>query len=293
MQQIRFPSAPNHCAALAACRKEGGVVLKSVRKYLQAKVQEAQDLSGNGLKQRYWEIDFLRGIALLMMVIFHVVFDLWYFDIFPVSTSDGFWRYFGYATTSLFLLIVGVSFTISYARVARSLSRWQICRKFIFRGAGIFILGVLITLGTWLYLGDGYVVFGILQLIGISIILATLFYRFGTFNIVWGVFFIATGLILGGFAGPIWMLPLGIHPASFWSVDYTPLFPWFGPVLIGIGIGSYLYPAGYRRFQLPARPGYGSLFLIIPGTYSLFVYFVHQPVILLILSVITGKVPLL
>ena len=36
----------------------------------------------------------------------------------------------------------------------------------------------------------------------------------------------------------IWLLPLGIHPATFFSVDYEPIFPWFGVVLIGMGLGE-------------------------------------------------------
>jgi uncharacterized membrane protein len=94
---------------------------------------------------RYREIDGVRGIAILMMVIFHLVFDLGYFDIFPVSTSSGFWRYFGLSTASLFLLIVGVSFSLSYARTAETISGWQLYRKFLYRGAGIFALGIPVS----------------------------------------------------------------------------------------------------------------------------------------------------
>ncbi|AGB03445.1 heparan-alpha-glucosaminide N-acetyltransferase [Methanoregula formicica] len=240
---------------------------------------------------RYREIDGVRGIAILMMVIFHLVFDLGYFDIFPVSTSSGFWRYFGLSTASLFLLIVGVSFSLSYARTAETISGWQLYRKFLYRGAGIFALGILVTLGTWWYLGEGYVIFGILHLIGISIILAPFFYRFGLSNLLMGGICILIGLAIGNSPGPAWLLPLGIHPAPFWSVDYTPLFPWFGVVLIGMGVGSLLYPDGTRRFSLPfSLPGWSSV-LEFAGKHSLVIYLVHQPIIILLLLVFTGKVP--
>ncbi len=240
---------------------------------------------------RYGEIDVVRGIAILMMVIFHFVFDLGYFGIFPVSTGSGFWRYFGLSTASLFLLIVGVSFSLSYARTKNALSGWQLYRKFLIRGAGIFALGLLVTLGTWLYLGDGFVVFGILHLIGISIILAPFFYRLGASNLLLGGVCILFGLAIGNIAGPAWLLPLGIHPATFWSVDYTPLFPWFGMVLIGIGASALLYPGGMRRFSLPSSFPGGSSLLEFAGKHSLLIYLVHQPVIILILYVATGKVP--
>lgn len=239
-------------------------------------------------KLRYWEIDFVRGIAILMMVIFHIVFDISYFGIFPVSVSTGFWRYFGLSTASLFLLIVGVSFSVSYTRAAASLSRWQMYRKFLHRGIGIFALGLLVTLGTWLYLGDGFVIFGILHLIGISIILAPFFYRLGKYNFFLGIGIILLGFAIGNFSGPNWLLPLGIRPATFWSVDYTPIFPWFGMVLIGIGAGSILYPNGVREFSITQVAPTGSTVVIFSGKHSLFLYLMHQPLILLILHFTTG-----
>lgn len=241
---------------------------------------------------RFYEIDLFRGIAILMMVIFHTLFDLSYFGIWPVVVSSGFWRYFAFSTASLFLLIVGVSFSISYAHAFPRLTTKQLYLKFLYRGAGIFALGLLVTLGTWLYLGEGFIVFGILHLIGVSVILAPLFYRFGKFNVVIGIACILTGFVVTNLTGPFWLLPLGMAPAGFWSVDYTPLFPWFGVVLIGIGAGSLLYPSGKRGFSLPRIPERLETSITFPGKHSLIIYLVHQPVIILILHFATGMVPL-
>src|SRR5665647_2214629 len=112
---------------------------------------------------RYGEIDLFRGIAIIMMVLFHTLFDLSFFRIFPIEVASGFWRYFAFATASLFLLIVGVSLTISRARIPARVSSYQTILKFVLRGAGIFLLGILVTLCTWLYLGEGFIAFGILH----------------------------------------------------------------------------------------------------------------------------------
>ena len=98
-----------------------------------------------------------------------------------------------------------------------------------------FALGLLATLATWLYLREGFIIFGILHLIGVSVMLSVLFFRFGKYNILLGLLCIAGGSVTGSVHGPLWLLPLGITPASFTSVDYTPLIPWFGAVLVGIG----------------------------------------------------------
>ena len=237
---------------------------------------------------RFWEIDLFRGIAILMMVLFHTVFDISFFGIAPLDVSTGFWRYFAYATASLFLLIVGVSLIISHDKARQKISGFSLALKFVYRGAFIFALGLLVTLGTWLYLGEGFVIFGILHLIGISIVLSPLFFRFGKLNVLIGLACIPAGWIISGLSGPAILLPLGVIPDGFTSVDFTPLFPWFGMILIGMGIGKFLYTAGERRFKIPQIPGHIVIPLSFLGRHSLLIYLVHQPVIILMLAAVTG-----
>jgi uncharacterized membrane protein len=241
---------------------------------------------------RLWEIDLFRGIAILMMVLFHTVFDISFLGIAPLDVSTGFWRYFAYATASLFLLIVGVSLIVSHDKAQQKISGVPLALKFVTRGIFIFALGLLVTLGTWLYLRDGFVIFGILHLIGISVLLSPLFFRFGKLNILLGLACIPAGWIISGMSGPAIMLPLGIIPPGFASVDYTPLFPWFGLVLIGMGIGKFLYAAGERRFKAPQIPELIVTPLSFLGRHSLLIYLVHQPVIILLLAVVTGIPPI-
>ena len=237
---------------------------------------------------RFPEIDMARGIAILMMIIFHTVFDLSFFNIIPVDISDGFWRYFAISTASLFLLIVGISLTISRTRAAASLSGYQLALKFIYRGCGIFLLGLLVTAATWLYLKEGFVIFGILHLIGVSVIISTFFFPLKKYNIGLGFIFIAVGFFFSSITGPIWLLFLGIHPATFSSVDYEPLFPWFGMVLIGMGLGDYFYNGNIRKFPVPRVPGSLMRALTFPGRHSLVIYLIHQPIIILLLGVLTN-----
>ncbi len=237
---------------------------------------------------RYREIDLVRGIAILMMVLFHTLFDISFFGIYPVDVSHGFWRYFAFATASLFLVVVGISLTISRSRIPPQVSPFQVSLKFLKRGVFIFLLGLLITLCTWLYLHEGFIVFGILHIIGVSVILSPLFFRFKKRNIIFGVLCIITGYILSSIHGPLWLLPFGIHPADFWSVDYEPIFPWFGCVLIGMGLGACLYPDGVRGFSPLQIPEIISQPLTFLGRHSLLIYLVHQPLIIILLAALTG-----
>jgi len=237
---------------------------------------------------RLWEIDCARGIAILMMVVFHTVFDISFFAIAPVEIGSGFWRYFAFATATLFLLIVGISLVVSHARAAQKLSGFALTRKFMIRGAGIFALGLLVTLATYLYLHEGFVVFGILHLIGIAVILSPLFFRFGRANILIGVAIILAGFLIHGINGPAYLIPLGIYPSDFYSVDYTPLLPWLGVVLVGLGVGNYLYRDGVRQFRIRRLPDLVITPLSFLGRHSLVIYLVHQPVIILLLTTVMG-----
>jgi uncharacterized membrane protein len=237
---------------------------------------------------RFREIDFTRGVAILMMIVFHTVFDLNFFMIAPVNVSTGFWRWFAISTASLFLLVAGVSLVVSHARSAGRLSGFALTKKFLYRGAGIFALGLLVTLATWLFLHEGFIMFGILHLIGVSVMLSPLFFRFGKYNVLFGLLCIAGGFFIGTIQGPVWLLPLGIVPASFASVDYTPLIPWFGAVLVGMGMGEFLYSGGVRRFTAPHLPDRIAAPVAFLGQHSLVIYLVHQPVIILLLAAMTG-----
>ena len=82
--------------------------------------------------------------------------------------------------------------------------------------------------------------------------ISPLFFPLKKYTIPAGLLFIATGWYFASLTGPYWLIPLGIHPATFWSVDYEPVFPWMGVVLIGMGLGEYLYPDGVRIFTVPS-----------------------------------------
>lgn len=271
-------------------------------------------------ESRFFEIDLFRGIAIIMMVLFHTLFDISFFSIAQVNVASGFWRYFAYATATLFLFLVGVSLVVSHARAARYLAGFALAKKFLLRGAGIFLLGLGITFATWFYLREGFILFGILHLIGISVMLSPLFFRFRKYNLVLGIAGILIGWFVIGSIGPVWLqpfgiqpagawsvgyapmipwtltgaiiplllLPLGIHASSFMTVDYTPLFPFLGVVLLGMGAGEFLYGGGIRHFTASRVPEHLASPLSFLGRHSLLIYIVHQPVIILLLAAITG-----
>jgi uncharacterized membrane protein len=233
---------------------------------------------------RFWEIDAVRGTAVVMMVIFHTVFSLTFFGVWEVDVLFGFWRLFALTTATLFILVAGVSLSLSSARAGRVLDGRGVAWKNIRRGTGIFLIGMGITLVTWLVVRGEFILFGVLHLIGLSILLSPLFLGLGRENLLLGSGIILLAPLLAGLSGPLPLVWLGIHPPDFASLDYVPLIPWLGVFLVGMGLGALLYPGGLRRFPQEDRDPPFLRPVTFLGRHSLAIYLLHVPVILIILS---------
>ncbi len=229
---------------------------------------------------RFPEIDIARGIAVIMMVVFHTAFDLRFLGIVTLNVTTGFFRILALSTASLFLFLVGISLSISSAHAETRLTRREFVVKYLLRGGFIFGLGLGITLITWIIIPSVFIRFGILHLIGLAVMVSPLYSRFTWQNLIIGAAFIALGPVMAGIRGSPWLLWSGIHPPAFASVDYTPIFPWMGIVLIGVFAGSVLYPLGKRRTGTSTISFPPLEFL---GRHSLAIYLVHQPVIIAVL----------
>jgi uncharacterized membrane protein len=235
-------------------------------------------------EDRMWEIDALRGVAIVMMVIYHFLWDLRSLGGYDIALRQGFWNYWQIATASLFTGLVGLSLTLSYNRERETHPTGSLWSKYIIRGLTILTWGVVIGVVTYLALGiTGYVRFGILHLIGVSIILAYPFLRFRWLNLALGALVILVGTAVPriGISFP-WLEWLAPTPGT--GVDYAPLFPWFGRVLIGIFLGNTLYAGGVRRFSLPdASQNTVVKALRLFGENSLLIYLIHQPIMIITL----------
>ncbi|MBX3011880.1 MAG: DUF1624 domain-containing protein [Caldilineaceae bacterium] len=235
---------------------------------------------------RLWEIDLLRGVAILMMVIYHLLYDLSYFRVTDTIFTNPFWFYFQRTTAGTFLVLVGVSLTLSVGAMRRrGQSERAIITRLFWRGARVFGWGLVITVATWLFFGPALAVkFGILHLIGSATVLA-----YPLLTLRWANLFLWLGLSGVGrmiegvtIAGP-WLLWLGIQPRNYLYVDYFPLLPWFGVILLGVFLGNLLYPNGERRFALPLSDlNFQPLRWL--GERSLPIYLIHQPILFALLT---------
>jgi uncharacterized membrane protein len=164
-------------------------------------------------------------------------------------------------------------------------------KNLILRGLKVIGLGMILTVGSFIFMPETPVYFGVLHCIGLSIILTIPFLKYRNYNFLFAFLLIFTGWQIGqiNFQNPnIIQFIIGMHPEKLWliTVDYFPLLPWFGITLLGLFIGDCLYCEDKRRFRMPDLSGYApaKLFSWI-GRHSLGIYLIHQPILAGIISV--------
>lgn len=231
------------------------------------------------MSKRIWELDALRGLALLGMMGIHFVYDL--VDLFGVWNwqQPAWYLCFKNNYGAVFFLISGISVTLGSHPVKR--------------GAQVFLCGFLctgVTLGMYLlgFAGKGIIIYiGVLQCLGLCMMLWPLFRRCPDWALAaLGLAMTITGWYLRTQAFPFWLLtPLGFAPYGFTSSDYFPLLPNFGYFLLGAVAGKRAY-AG-RKSLFPRETPPLGLFRWL-GRHSLMIYLLHQPVLAAIVAVMAA-----
>lgn len=252
-------------------------------------------------RERIWELDFLRGFAIIMMIFDHFMWDLTYlpgyFSNFYQLDLPGFnwlnetaiwyWnstlRLFGrYFFVLIFLMVSGVSFTFSKNNYKRGLK--------------MLIVAGLVTLVTFIVQESiGYqvlIVFGVIHMFAVNTLLTVLLRRFIKSEIVLlfiGMTIITVSSILGFFdpkAVPLsWdNLPGIIIGNKAYGSDHFGIFPYLGFILIGTVVGHLFYET--RRSLIPSVHLSQKNIVLFTGRYSLWVYVLHQPLVLVVVMAI-------
>ena len=213
-------------------------------------------------------LDLMRGIAIIMMIAFHFIYDL---NSFGFSDIPLFTHWAGIAwrclIVFLFLSAVGISLVIAHGKGIKF-------KKFLKRLLYLGIAALFVSAGTYVMFPDGWVYFGILHLIWFSTIIAISFVNLPKTSLL-----IAALILIGAiFDQPnLSFISYLLEPyLPFGSVDYYPLFPWLSFVFIGIYLGHNPYYQKIFIFRLN--------WLEVIGKHALIIYLTHQIVLFSVVS---------
>ncbi len=233
---------------------------------------------------REWEIDALRGVAIFMMVVYHLLWDLQGLGGYDIDVYHGFWHGWQLATASLFIGLSGLSQTLRYQRQVQQGRRDY--RPFLWRGVSVLSWGLVVGFVTYLFDPRMYIQWGILHLIGFSMLVAYPLLRFRWLNLGLGLLLIALApavKVLG--LDLSWLGWLGLDASPRLAFDYFPVIPWLGVALLGVFAGNLVYAGGACRIPLPRLGNFAPIRgLRLLGQNSLLIYLVHQLLLIGVLA---------
>ncbi len=218
----------------------------------------------------------LRGVAILLMIVYHFSWDLTYFRFaeFRIWEDPG-WRWFARIIVTMFLGVTGLAQVLAAAR-GRT-------RGVFIRRLGLIVgCAAIVSAATYWVDPSSYIFFGILHHIALASVVAVVVLPWPTAALaVLAVFcFAAPALLTGPAFSASWLLWLGLNPVPPLSVDYVPFFPWFGVPLVGMVAGRLLAGRGPVISALEWDPkGPVSRLVRFAGRRSLAIYMVHQPLL--------------
>ena len=225
-------------------------------------------------RPRYALIDTVRGVAILLMFVYHFSWDLTFFGFAQFQIfSNPYWIWFAKIIASIILFVMGVSQVMARRR--------GLTPKAYFRRLGfIAACAGVVSLTTYQIDPATYVFFGILHHVALaSVILAALIYLPTSALIVLATLCVVAPNFL---ASPIfsadWLLWTGLSTSQPVSVDFVPLVPWFSVLLLGVVLGRLMFSDGTVPKLFMWQPSNPLTRLVcLAGRYSLLLYMIHQP----------------
>jgi uncharacterized membrane protein len=277
-------------------------------------------------KNRIWELDFLRGFAIVMVVWDHFMYDcamicgsLWRNGGNEVLFR---WQKFAYSYLKSDLrsfwwaFFVMIFFTVSGTCTAFSKNNFV-------RGLKLAAVAALVSGVTYigeyvLDLGQMFILFGVLHCLASCILIYSLaewmVRLLNRRNRNWILPAICAALGIAALVlDEIYNIPLRevitnytvvetdsaiaglfVFTEDWWTADYFPLLPFIGYFLLGAAAGHILYKN--KKSLLPRLDGKWHSFFTVPGRYSLIIYLSSQIVGLAVLALVSwlvlGELPL-
>ncbi len=228
------------------------------------------------ITKRNYTVDLIRSLAIFLMVIFHFIYDLKYFGwlTWDIPDGDG-WKHFRYLILTLFFLCIGVSLVYSHSKQIH-------LKKFIKRLAKVAIGAGVITLMSQVMFPQSWIYFGVLHFILIASLCAILFVPYPKLSLILGMCIII--LVPLGLLNKRWPFDYFKEFLPNYTVDYVPLFPWLGVILLGISLAHTQW-LNHDIFKLNNFKNEKLIRRITwPGKHSLVIYLIHQPLLFSLLA---------
>ena len=212
---------------------------------------------------RFPLIDYLRGLAVVLMIFFHFCYDLKLFDYVAIDfNKDLFWYGLPRFIVFLFMLCVGMSLKLAHGAGIR----WGIFGK---RVGILAALALVVSLVTYFMFPTRWVYFGTLHCIALCSLLTLPF-----LPLPWPGFVFGLGMIIPSL---FFKLNIPWFSLSHVSMDYIAPFPWLGVSFLGVWSVHMNFHSWRPRVPKALQRGLNGLEFL--GKKSLIIYMLHQPIL--------------
>lgn len=248
-------------------------------------------------KDRIWELDFIRGICVLLMIWDHFMFNI--AEIFGDAWAtanpihNGILEFaYNYETGMLRELFHPIIFCLFFLLCGISCN---LSKNNLKRGIEALFLAFGITAVTSMF--NMAITFGVLHMLAFSILIYHIIAKVCLDNkrlismvcLIAGMVIIIVTQVYTKYPPDNSNTDLGFianYLGAYQSADYFPMLPNLGYVLLGASVGGFVY--GEKKSVLPILDKYGWYKPIsFWGNKALIVYILHQPIIIGLLSIIS------
>lgn len=249
-------------------------------------------------KDRIWELDFIRGICVLLMIWDHFMYNIAdiFGDVWVSTNPDAFTGIYEFACNyeygllreifhpiifNLFFILCGISCNLSRNNLK----------------CGVIALFLAFGITTVTSTFNMEIRFGVLHMLAFSILIYFIISKVCREDkrLISMVCLIA-GMVIIAVSGVYTNSPpqnanenlgfIASYLGDYYSTDYFPMLPHLAYVLLGASVGGFVY--GNKKSVLPVLDKYGWYKPInFFGNKALIFYIIHQPVIVGLMALIS------
>ena len=213
-------------------------------------------------------LDGWRGTALYLMLLYHLLFDFYMFGwmgwdqimSWPLVLME---KYIAYS----FILCAGISATLTRSNVRR----------------GLITLAAAVPVTAASFVVGAPILFGVLQFLGLAMLIYAavggLVRRvpLRLAPVLWLALFVLFHVLTDRVLVDVkWLFWLGFRYPGYISYDHFPVLPYIFLFFLGSWMGQLLAAYGDR---LPLLRRTAPRWLTVPGSHTLWIYLLHQPVL--------------
>lgn len=213
-------------------------------------------------------LDAWRGLALYLMLLYHLLFDFYMFGwmsweqimSWPLVLLEKFIAY-------SFILCAGISATLTR-------SNWK-------RGLVTLGAAALVTIASFIV--DAPILFGVLQFLGMAMLIYAAVGKWvqkvpeKIAPFLWLILFVGTHILTDRVLVNVrWLFWLGFRYPGYISYDHFPILPYIFLFFLGSWAGGRIKKNRDRFLPLNR---YAPKWLTVPGRRTMIIYLLHQPVL--------------